>query len=331
MVETTYAVCGLVATVALLFASGPGIVIFQIIRFCTKALLYMARAGVTAFFFGTDRDIRRYRDPLMDIIAENPQNSMAFVRKVMFIASVSTTASAIPCAIYLSRHWSACQSCDRPLRWWLLVTCVMALTQLPLRIVFSLRLRHLARQRIDVMTSGVNYLTSSRAWCISKSLSLVSYAWFVLGVFWTLTTSSCPRSPVLLHASVSVIALSFVRLFLTLGSFYYYFPGPPPGQAWRGTAGADQATFFASSLRPLPLDRKKIDLLPSTSYCGKQSKKDDSPVSNTPDICPICLTEFELSETIRRLPACQHAFHLQCIDKWLMNCGTCPLCQRPLT
>eukprot|EP01057_Protomagalhaensia_wolfi_P000682 Protomagalhaensia_wolfi_Nauph_80__681@NODE_138_length_3488_cov_57_178602_g102_i0_p2_GENE_NODE_138_length_3488_cov_57_178602_g102_i0NODE_138_length_3488_cov_57_178602_g102_i0_p2_ORF_typecomplete_len292_score12_98zfRING_2/PF13639_6/2_3e13zfC3HC4_2/PF13923_6/7_9e08zfrbx1/PF12678_7/1e04zfrbx1/PF12678_7/4e08zfRING_11/PF17123_5/1_6e07zfC3HC4/PF00097_25/7_1e06zfANAPC11/PF12861_7/5_6e03zfANAPC11/PF12861_7/7_1e06zfC3HC4_3/PF13920_6/9_2e02zfC3HC4_3/PF13920_6/8_8e05zfRING_UBOX/PF13445_6/0_00015zfRING_5/PF1 len=290
----------------------------------------MAQAGVTAFFFGTDRDVRRYRDPLMDIIAENPQNSMAFVRKVMCIASVSSTASAVPCAVYLEQHWADCESCDKPLRWWLLVTCVIALTQLPLRIVFSLRLRHLARQRIDVMTSGVNYLTSSRAWCISKSLSLVSYAWFVLGVFWTLTTNACPKAPMLLHASVAVIVLSFVRLFLTLGSFYYYFPGPPPGQTWRGPGAEPAAPFFGSSLRPLPLDKRKIEALPSEHYNGKMPKKDDSPVSNTPDLCPICLTEFELAEPIRRLPACHHAFHVHCIDRWLTNCGTCPLCQRPL-
>eukprot|EP01053_Blabericola_migrator_P006546 Blabericola_migrator_1__6545@NODE_32_length_18281_cov_109_908422_g28_i0_p8_GENE_NODE_32_length_18281_cov_109_908422_g28_i0NODE_32_length_18281_cov_109_908422_g28_i0_p8_ORF_typecomplete_len330_score25_16zfRING_2/PF13639_6/4_6e03zfRING_2/PF13639_6/4_2e14zfRING_11/PF17123_5/4_2e08zfrbx1/PF12678_7/3_6e03zfrbx1/PF12678_7/2_3e08zfC3HC4/PF00097_25/7_2e07zfC3HC4_2/PF13923_6/3_6e07zfC3HC4_3/PF13920_6/4_6e02zfC3HC4_3/PF13920_6/2_3e05zfANAPC11/PF12861_7/3_7e05zfRING_5/PF14634_6/5_1e03zfRING_5/PF14634_6/4_9 len=329
MVETiTYAFCALTAAVILLCASGPGIVALQIIKFCAKAFLYMARAGVTAFFFGTERDIRRYRDPLMDIIAENPQNSMAFVRKVMFIASVSSTASAIPCSVYLGRHWTNCESCDKPLRWWLLITCIIALTQLPLRIVFSLRLRHLARQRIDVMTSGVHFLTSSRAWCISKSLSLISYAWFVLGVFWTLTTQSCPRSPVLLHACISVIVLSFIRLFLTLGSFYYYFPGPPPGRSW-GNVGNEQPFF--SSLRPLPLDKRKIEALPSENYKGKLPRKDDSPVSNTPDICSICLTEFELSEHIRRLPICRHAFHVPCIDKWLMNRGTCPLCQRPLS
>lgn len=264
----------------------------------------MVSDGLGSFFFGTERDTRRYRDPLMDILSENPTNSMLFVRRVMFIASISTASSSVPCSFYLAMNWEACKSCDKPLRWWLLINCIMSLIQLPLRAVFSLRLRYLSSQRVDRMTIGVHHLTSSRAWYLSKSLSLATYIWFVLGVFWTFTTNTCTKAPFLIHAAISVIVLSMLRLFLTLGSFYYYFPNPAPNTLW---APNDQG-LLVGHLRPRPLTRAKIDSLPVTKYAASGAKRDS---------CAICLSDFENEDPIRKLTVCNHTFHLPCIDKWL--------------
>ncbi|KAG2224793.1 hypothetical protein INT45_005317 [Circinella minor] len=43
--------------------------------------------------------------------------------------------------------------------------------------------------------------------------------------------------------------------------------------------------------------------------------------------CHVCLEKFELLENVRVLP-CQHGFHQECIDKWLMEAqNRCPLCR----
>ncbi|KAG9442873.1 hypothetical protein H6P81_018727 [Aristolochia fimbriata] len=46
--------------------------------------------------------------------------------------------------------------------------------------------------------------------------------------------------------------------------------------------------------------------------------------------CSVCLQDFQLGESVRCLPLCQHIFHLSCIDSWLTRHGSCPLCRRDL-
>ncbi|GAB1599461.1 E3 ubiquitin-protein ligase RNF126-like isoform X1 [Argonauta hians] len=45
--------------------------------------------------------------------------------------------------------------------------------------------------------------------------------------------------------------------------------------------------------------------------------------------CPICLSEFELSEKVKEL-SCTHQYHIDCIDQWLKMHGNCPVCRKDL-
>jgi len=47
------------------------------------------------------------------------------------------------------------------------------------------------------------------------------------------------------------------------------------------------------------------------------------------DRCLICLCDYEISEEIRQLNKCQHVYHRECIDEWLLTGrNACPLCRR---
>uniref|UniRef100_A0A0E0CIK1 RING-type E3 ubiquitin transferase n=1 Tax=Oryza meridionalis TaxID=40149 RepID=A0A0E0CIK1_9ORYZ len=44
--------------------------------------------------------------------------------------------------------------------------------------------------------------------------------------------------------------------------------------------------------------------------------------------CAVCLEDVRGGETVRRLPACGHLFHVECIDMWLHSPHlTCPMCR----
>ncbi|PYH47630.1 RING-H2 finger protein [Aspergillus saccharolyticus JOP 1030-1] len=70
---------------------------------------------------------------------------------------------------------------------------------------------------------------------------------------------------------------------------------------------------------------------------GTAPHSTDKPRSTAPDAgtttdypnfaCPICTDDFVKGQDLRVLP-CNHQFHPECIDPWLVNVsGTCPLCR----
>ncbi|KAK8646400.1 hypothetical protein V6N13_120189 [Hibiscus sabdariffa] len=44
--------------------------------------------------------------------------------------------------------------------------------------------------------------------------------------------------------------------------------------------------------------------------------------------CSICLEDFTPVETVHSLPHCHHMFHSSCIQQWLVDHKSCPLCRR---
>ncbi|OQS07984.1 hypothetical protein THRCLA_00031 [Thraustotheca clavata] len=50
-------------------------------------------------------------------------------------------------------------------------------------------------------------------------------------------------------------------------------------------------------------------------------------VNETSKICSICQVAYEIGSHIVTLTPCQHFFHALCVDKWLWNHTTCPLCR----
>ncbi|XP_066331577.1 putative RING-H2 finger protein ATL69 isoform X2 [Miscanthus floridulus] len=46
--------------------------------------------------------------------------------------------------------------------------------------------------------------------------------------------------------------------------------------------------------------------------------------------CTVCLEGYEAKDVVRVLPACGHAFHAACIDAWLRQHPTCPVCRASL-
>ncbi|XWS70898.1 hypothetical protein CRYUN_Cryun03dG0089600 [Craigia yunnanensis] len=71
------------------------------------------------------------------------------------------------------------------------------------------------------------------------------------------------------------------------------------------------------------VDQSFIDTLPVFHYKAIIGVKN-------PFDCAVCLCEFEPEDKLRLLPKCSHAFHMECIDTWLLSHSTCPLCRASL-
>ncbi|BCR88126.1 RING-H2 finger protein [Aspergillus chevalieri] len=88
----------------------------------------------------------------------------------------------------------------------------------------------------------------------------------------------------------------------------------PADEQRKETTPARDTVQPASPDEVPPKDEKRSSATPSTPDAGNFS-------------CPICTDDFVKGQDLRVLP-CNHKFHPECIDPWLVNVsGTCPLCR----
>lgn len=238
-------------------------------------------------------------DPLMRAVQSHPQQAVWFVKITTLLGSIAGVLVSIPCGIFLWMYWTPCGYCNRPLKYWLLIHCMLQLCQAPMRLGFFLKVCHM--QQPDVEAS-FQRLTSSAAWRLSKMASVGSYGWFVLGVVWLLNSAHCKPCPGIYRLCLAVIFLAVARLLMTLIFFYQTFnrdvqeSDPPP--------------------KPQGATQSLIDRLPCEKFCAAFSSEES---------CAVCLGDFEEGDVLRRLP-CKHSFHRACVDKWLKQNKVCPLC-----
>ncbi|KDP31117.1 hypothetical protein JCGZ_11493 [Jatropha curcas] len=69
------------------------------------------------------------------------------------------------------------------------------------------------------------------------------------------------------------------------------------------------------------ISKEDLKNLPCFDY--KVAEKGES----SPVECVICLGNFNVGDKCRLLPNCNHSFHSQCIDSWLVMAPICPVCR----
>ncbi|XP_074568558.1 RING-H2 finger protein ATL67-like [Curcuma longa] len=76
------------------------------------------------------------------------------------------------------------------------------------------------------------------------------------------------------------------------------------------------------------LERGVHGLEPVTVASFPTKKFGAHPFSSGQDTqCTVCLAEYQEKDVLRILPFCGHTFHVICIDVWLKQHSTCPVCR----
>lgn len=87
-------------------------------------------------------------------------------------------------------------------------------------------------------------------------------------------------------------------------------------------------THHAPSVTSSPsqgLDPDAIKKLPIILYqtnCSNRALEETE--------CCICLSAFRDGDKLKVLQKCDHCFHCECVDAWLVNHSSCPLCRASL-
>ncbi|KAA8615946.1 RING-finger-containing ubiquitin ligase [Pyrenophora tritici-repentis] len=113
--------------------------------------------------------------------------------------------------------------------------------------------------------------------------------------------------------------------------------GLPMGQATTGQQENNTATIpnitvggaetTESTTRALA-EEQQSGIAPAQSAAAAAGATGTDNISSDDSLgCSICTEDFERGQDLRVLP-CDHKFHPECVDPWLLNVsGTCPLCR----
>lgn len=116
------------------------------------------------------------------------------------------------------------------------------------------------------------------------------------------------------------------ELALALAREFEVAAGMPPGALIEAVGLGELMAAHGLSLEPEPVDDRpaaptaaELERLP-THIAGARQLGEE---------CPVCFQHYEEGEELRILP-CLHAFHTECIDRWLTSRRAsalcCPIC-----
>ncbi|KAL6091102.1 hypothetical protein STEG23_009711 [Scotinomys teguina] len=69
--------------------------------------------------------------------------------------------------------------------------------------------------------------------------------------------------------------------------------------------------------QPRGLTKEQIDNLSMRTFSENDALK----------TCSVCITKYTVGNKLRKLP-CSHEYQVHCIDRWLSENSTCPICRR---
>lgn len=165
-----------------------------------------------------DNEEAGWQDPLLDLIQVHREKAIGFIRVTMLVSILTAVIIGTPCFVFLLENWTACGSCNKPLKWWLLVYAIMQFAQVPVRVFACTRLQG-EPLNVHDFKERVRRLTESPVWRASKHVSVATYIWFLFGLIWLINNKPeyCASCPGLYRLSLGVVLISTSRLLFTMG------------------------------------------------------------------------------------------------------------------
>lgn len=94
------------------------------------------------------------------------------------------------------------------------------------------------------------------------------------------------------------------------------------GRAFRGDPAEGRGPAPPRFNRTPSMNPEEIKKLPCFDYMVEERGNEMNNVE-----CAVCLEIFIGGEKCRILPFCNHSFHAECIDSWLLKTAACPICR----
>ncbi|KDP31622.1 hypothetical protein JCGZ_14847 [Jatropha curcas] len=136
----------------------------------------------------------------------------------------------------------------------------------------------------------------------------------------TLSSSSASTELKLYQAFIFSVPIFFTFILLLLFYLFYLRRRRVDWASLRMRANVPDNNDIIRA--ELGLKKELREMLPIIVY------KESFSVRETQ--CLVCLGDYQAEDRLQQMPACGHTFHMECIDRWLANHSTCPICRLSL-
>jgi hypothetical protein len=250
-------------------------------------------------------------------------------------------------AVDIQSEWASFSRCHKPVHQWLLASYALLLAYRLMHylgnifsstvdVEFLVNLRQ--KGRVPQTMLYLTWLVVMPAFCL----------WTVAGSFWTwqvvCNSPNCLPSQflwftvlwqvvsyfwILAHCVLGFAALSREWKLRLVEADLRALEDPETLERWGAVSQLQSSPMSLSMLnargRHGRTSRPGLSPAEIQSLGGIRQKSDWESCAD--DECPICLAELCDTDTLRQLPTCVHCFHRSCIDLWLLQSASCPLCK----
>lgn len=248
----------------------------------------------------------------LDVMFIDPFRGGDYVATEMLIGALWSCAFVVSSSLFLYLHGLVCWEVDRPLTLWLLFSAGLRMLDLPAKLYLWHSAREITQREEDrrFLTRKLMKLVRGRVFHMLQRFTMLSYLVLVAGFVrvWQMTAADFPTFH---HICVALLCFSVLKLLLSLVRLYCELANAEKRHAHETVAFLETGATL-----------EQIEALPSLTLSKSLSLKGASLVGHT---CAICIEEFQPGLSVKALP-CAHIFHTSCIDRWLIEVQTCPLC-----
>ncbi|KAF8667052.1 hypothetical protein HU200_053228 [Digitaria exilis] len=142
----------------------------------------------------------------------------------------------------------------------------------------------------------------------------------------TTTPTTTARACCTTTSYIAVLGISFgslLGILLILCAIRWYLVRRSAAGQDAAAGGVTAAANEPEKKRSTGLDADAIAALPEFVY----RKDDEAATGGEERECAVCLAAMAEGDAARLLPLCMHVFHRGCVDVWLKEHSTCPVCR----